>query len=59
MYVCILKRAMSRLSFRRCSRVRHPSSSSILVTLDVLLYRRRYHQDAVCLSCYLAIVSIF
>ena len=41
----ILKRAMimSRLLIRRCSRLHHPRSSSKLVTLDVLLYRRRHH----------------
>ena len=41
----VLKRAMimSRLLIRRCSRLHHPRSSSKLVTLDVLLYRRRHH----------------
>ena len=33
---CDLKEAVSRLSILRCSRVRHPRSSSMLVTLDVL-----------------------
>ena len=32
-----------RLLIRRCSRLHHPRSSSKLVTLDVLLYRRRHH----------------
>ena len=31
------KEAVSRLSIRRCSRVRHPRSSSMLVTRDMLL----------------------
>ena len=35
----ILKRAVSRLLIRHCPKVRHPRSSSMLVTLDVLLYR--------------------
>ena len=33
------KEAASRLSIRRCSRVRHPRSSSMLVTLDMLYIR--------------------
>ena len=33
---CDLKEAVSRLSILRCSTVRHPRSSSMLVTLDVL-----------------------
>ena len=41
-----LKRDVIRMSIWRCSRVRHSRSSSLLVALHVLLYRRRRHWAA-------------
>ena len=45
---------VSRLSIPRCLRVRHAMSLNMLVTPDVLLYRRRYHRAARC--CILSIL---
>ena len=42
----ILKRVVSRLLIRHCPKVRHLRCSSMLVTLDVLLYRRKHHRAA-------------
>ena len=42
----ILYWAVRRLSIRGCSRVRQPSSSSMVVTLSVLLHLRRHHRAA-------------